>query len=122
MRQATLRNISRPSAPAIRVQYCTSFWSKFKGLMFKKRLEKDTGILLVEKKDSILNTSIHMFFMAFDIAIVWIDSSFRVVDKKVARRWHPAYSPCQPAKFVLETTTDQINNFEVNEHINIEIR
>ncbi len=121
MHLITLRNLTRPSVHAIHALYCDSFWAKFKGLMFKKMIPINTGILLVERHDSIIDTSIHMFFMQFDIAVVWIDGNNHVVDKSIAKKWHPAYSPAKPARFVLETTTDQISNFEINDHVSIEM-
>jgi uncharacterized protein len=117
----TIRNLTRPSVHAIHALYCDTFWSKFKGLMFKKQIPIYSGILLVEKHDSIIDTSIHMLFMQFDIAVVWINGDHQVVDRRIAKKWRPAYSPAKPARFVLETTTDQLDNFEINDHVIIEM-
>jgi uncharacterized membrane protein (UPF0127 family) len=70
--------------------------------MFRSRLPPDEGLLLVEKRDSRLDTSIHMLFVPFDLAVFWINSDMIVVDKVIAKSWKPAYFPKADAKFTLE--------------------
>jgi uncharacterized membrane protein (UPF0127 family) len=70
--------------------------------MFRRDLGLDEGILLVQGRDSRLDSSIHMFFVPFDLAVFWIDSSLNVVDRVLARSWRPAYFPRQPARYILE--------------------
>ena len=57
------------SAPTLTLGVCDQFTTKFLGLMFRNNLEPFGGLFFVEKKPSIINTSIHMFFMNFDILI-----------------------------------------------------
>ncbi|MRR30011.1 hypothetical protein EG834_06775, partial [bacterium] len=113
----TLPNISRRLTHPLRVQYCASFWSKFCGLMLRQNLTINSGALLVEDKDSRINASIHMLFMRFDIAAIWINSDFRVVDVQVARRWRLAYLPAQPARFILEAHVTQADNFQIGDQV-----
>jgi uncharacterized membrane protein (UPF0127 family) len=86
--------------------------------MFKKNLEKYEGILLVDKNDSRINSAIHMFFMRFDIAVVWINAQFKVVDVKHALPWRPSYIPAQPAKYILETRPEYIDHFHIDDQLN----
>jgi uncharacterized membrane protein (UPF0127 family) len=90
MRFVTITNQSRADCPQLRVKYCASFWDNFKGLMFTPAIAPDGGVLLVESFDGRSNTAIHMFFMRFDIAAIWINSNLEVVDCKLAKRWAPA--------------------------------
>jgi uncharacterized membrane protein (UPF0127 family) len=99
----------------ITVKACENFGSKFLGLMFKSDLYPNEGILLVEKNESTIGTAIHMFFMRFDISVFWMDRSFRVVDKVLARAWRPFYSSKHPAQYVLETHPSQFDTFEIGE-------
>jgi uncharacterized membrane protein (UPF0127 family) len=101
----------------IRATYCSSFFCKFKGLMLRKSLQPQEGILLVEEKDSILSTSIHMFFMRFDIAAIWIDSQNTIVDIKLAKKWRPYYASQSPAKYVLECHVSQLSNFKIGDSL-----
>jgi uncharacterized membrane protein (UPF0127 family) len=116
---ATIQNLSQPLSVPIRVRKCADFWSKFLGLMFRKAIDTEGGALLVEDRDSILNSTIHMLFMRFDIAAIWINSDRKVVDVQLARRWRLAYSPCNPACFVLEAHPSQQNHFNIGDQVAI---
>ncbi len=96
----------------IQANYCTGFWDRFRGLMFRKQIAEDEGMLLVDPFDNRVNTAIHMFFMNFDIAAIWINSKNCVVDVRRAVRWNPFYAPSHPARFVLEAHTSQLKNFK----------
>ena len=85
--------------------------------MFRSRLVRDEGLLLVEKSDSRLETSIHMLFVNFDLAVFWIDSSLMVADKIIAKSWRPAYFPRAAAKYTLELHTDRWNDYEVGDTV-----
>ena len=85
--------------------------------MFRKRLALDDGLLLVEKRDSRLDTSIHMFFVPFDLAVFWINSEMIVVDKIIAKSWHPAYFPKADAKYTLEIHPDRFGDYEIGDKV-----
>lgn len=104
------------SAPA-KVGYCDSFLCRLRGLMFRSQLGVDEGLLLVEGRDSRLDSSIHMFFVPFDLAVFWIDSSLTVVDKVMARSWKPAYLSRQPARYILEIHPTRWENYEIGDHV-----
>ena len=106
--------------PVVRVKYCDTFFSNFLGLMFKKDLEPDGGVLLVENRESRLNTAIHMLFMNFDLAVLWLDADLVVVDKVLARKWVPLYVPRQPAQYVAELHPSRYSEFEVGEQLALE--
>ncbi len=119
MTNLIIHNLSRPTDP-IHAKLAKSFFSKLAGLMFRKELPIDSGLLLTETKDSILNTSIHMLFMNFDICAVWIDSSHHVADVKLAKKWHLAYFSKKPAQFVLELHSSRITSFVVGDQLQYE--
>ena len=103
-------------APA-RVGFCDSFVCRLRGLMFRDRLGLDEGLLLVEGRDSRLDSSIHMFFVPFDLAVFWIDSSLTVVDKVIAKSWKPAYLPKKPARYILEIHPERWGNYEIGDKV-----
>ncbi len=82
---------------------CSSFKEKFFGLMGQKEIFETGGIILEDKSESILNASIHMLFMNFDIAVFWLNRHYQVVDKVLAKRWALYYAPATPAQFTVET-------------------
>ena len=85
--------------------------------MFRSRLSPDEGLLLVEKRDSRLDTSIHMLFVPFDLAVVWINSHMTVVDKVIAKPWRPAYLPKADAKYTLEIHPDRWQDYEIGDKV-----
>ena len=85
-----------------------------KGLMFTIPLEKEQGIILVAKKESILQTSIHMFFVFYPIDVLWLNAKKQVVDKKERLLpFTPLARPKSPAKYVVELASGTANNIVV---------
>jgi uncharacterized protein len=113
----TLQNLSNKNQ--IKTEVAASFFSKFCGLMFRKGLSPDNGLILSESSESIINSSIHMLFMRFDITVLWLNRELKVVDKCVARRWHLAYFSKIPAKHVLELHVSQLDHFSVGDVLKI---
>jgi len=113
----TVQNLSQKLDKPARVGYCDTFLCKLRGLMFRSRLSLDDGLLLVEKRDSRLDTSIHMLFVSFDLAVIWINSDMTVVDKIIAKSWKPAYFPKADAKFTLEIHPDRWADYEIGDKV-----
>jgi uncharacterized membrane protein (UPF0127 family) len=70
--------------------------------MFRASLPADEVYLFIEGKESVVQTAIHMFFVFFDIGVIWLDRERRVVDKVVARPFRPYYAPRSPAQYYVE--------------------
>jgi uncharacterized membrane protein (UPF0127 family) len=102
------------------VRWCNTFFSKWRGFTWRRTLAQDDGLVLVEKKDSRLNTAIHMLFVFFDLAVVWINGEGRVVDKVLARPWRLSYTPREAARYVLEAHPDLLQQIEIGDHIRFE--
>jgi uncharacterized membrane protein (UPF0127 family) len=117
MRKVQIINTTTALEEPLEAVYCDSFFCRLKGLMFRSRLPKGQGVLLVEEKEDRLNTSIHMFFVFMDLAIIWIDSAGQVVDTILARSWHPLYVPSSPARYVLEVHPLRLADFRVGDHL-----
>ena len=116
-RPIIINNLNKAIEQPARVGYCDSFLCRLRGLMFRSRLELNEGLLLVEKHDSRLNTSIHMFFVPFDLAVFWINSEMIVVDKVIAKSWKPAYFPKADARYTLEIHPDRWGNYEIGDKV-----
>lgn len=101
----------------IRCKIADTFLSRFRGLMFKKELSPDTGLILSESTESILNSSIHMLFMRFDITVVWLNKEHIVVSKVCAKKWHLAYFSSKPACHIIELHPSQLENFHLGDFI-----
>ncbi len=120
MPQVVIRNLTQPSPQPIAVGYCASFWSRLKGLMFRKSLDRDSGILMVQEKENRIDAAIHMFFVPFDLTVVWIDSHNTVVDVCLAKSWRPFYMPARPAQYILEVHPERYGEFKVGDQLNFE--
>lgn len=120
MQHTRIENLTRPLSTPVIAGLCDSFWTKFKGLMFAQGICPNEGLLFQEGGESRIDSAIHMLFMNFDIAVVWIDHEYRVVDVRLAKRWRPAYIPAKPAQYILETHPDQLKNFQTGDVLSFE--
>jgi uncharacterized membrane protein (UPF0127 family) len=108
----TVHNKSRTIKGLLRIKYCDTFLTQLRGLTFRSKLAREEGLLLVGKRDSRLDSSIHMLFVPFDLSVIWINSAMQVVDKVLAKSWRPAYFSKQPAQYVLEIHPERWGDFE----------
>ncbi len=104
--------------PAAR--WCVSFLCRLRGLMFRSSLKPGEAIILVEWFESRAGTTMHMFFVPFAIAMVWIDNAGRVVDKVEALPWRPSYVPRAPARYILETAPDFLGHISLGDEVDFE--
>jgi uncharacterized membrane protein (UPF0127 family) len=114
-----IKNLSNPNL-LIKTQIADSFFSKLLGLMFRQKLEDNSGLLLSDRFESRINSSIHMLFMNFDLCVVWLDKNLLVVDVRKAKKWRPAYFPKAAAQHVLETGITHISEFSIGDQLSFE--
>ena len=116
-KQIIVENRSRQIQTAPHIQYCDTFLTQLRGFTFQPRLSRDEGLILVGRRDSRLDSSIHMLFVAFDLAVFWINSDMQIVDKVLAKSWRPAYFSKKPAKYVLEIHPERWEDYEIGETV-----
>ena len=109
-------NSRKINIPAL-IRYCDTFLSQLRGFTFHPRLPRDEGLLLVGARDSRLDSSIHMLFVSFDLAVFWINSNLQVVDKVLAKSWRLAYFSQHPARYVLEIHPDRWEDYEIGDTV-----
>ena len=115
-----IRNLDNASQTPLQIKYCDSFLCRLRGLTFRHKLAPTEGLLLVQGRDSRLDTAIHMLFVSFDLTVVWIDSSLTVVDKVLAKSWAPAYAPKKAAQYILEIHPERWDDFEIGNKVQFE--
>ena len=113
----TVQNRTRPVEHPPRIKFCDTFLTQLRGFTFRSQLAPQEGLLLVGKRDSRLDSSIHMLFVAFDLAVFWINSEMKVVDKVIAKSWRPAYFSKADAQYVLEIHPDRWGNYELGDTV-----
>jgi len=119
MRMVRIQKSDTPSS-IVTLKYCDTFFSRLNGLMFTKELEPDHGVMLVDKGESKANASIHMFFMNYDITVLWLDKNMVVVDKVLAKKWRPYYAPEKPAQYILELHESKFPEYAVGDQLVLE--
>ncbi len=105
-----------------RAKWCQSFWCHFKGLMLRRSLPDDEGLLFVFRRQNVAETTIHMLFMLFPIAAVWLDQDGCVVDAKLAKPWRLVIAPAKAAKYLIEARPVVLERVKVGERLKFEER
>jgi len=113
----TIENNRRTIEGTLRIKYCDTFLTQLRGFTLRAGIAPEEGLLLVGTHDSRLESSIHMFFVAFDLSVIWINSAMQVVDKVLAKSWRPAYFSKQPARYVLEIHPERWEDFEIGDTV-----
>ena len=101
----------------IKIKIADKFFSRLLGLMFKKNLESNHGLLIFPCN------SIHMLFMRFSIDAVYVDKNF--VIKKIVKNLKPyiGFSICLNAYAVLEIVAGEADrlNYKVGQKLIFEV-
>jgi uncharacterized membrane protein (UPF0127 family) len=93
------------------LKFGNSYFSKLKGLMFKKKLDYVFVLTLTKSKYRFLS-SIHTLFMRFTIDIVFLDKSKAVFEIAQLSPWK-LYIPKKPARYVLEMKEGSIETNQI---------
>ena len=88
--------------------------------MFRFSLGQDEVYLFVEGKESVAQTTIHMFFVFFSIAVIWLDREKRVVDKALAHPFRPFYAPGGPAQYFVEGHPSLLDRVSAGDRLDFE--
>jgi len=118
--EVNVTNQTRSLENPLRVKNCESFFCRLKGLMFTNSIGMDSGLLMIHRSESRANAAIHMFFVGMDLGVLWLNSSRKVVDKKLAKSWQPFYTPASPAKYILEIHPARLEEFKLGDTLNFE--
>lgn len=117
MRIVSLQIQDHSLVNTIKLGYCTTFWDRLRGWMFRNPIQPEQGLILVQSRSSRMDSAIHMFFVNFDLCVLWLDDNWKIVDKILARRWRPFYAPNLPARYVIEIHPKYLPSFEIGQTI-----
>jgi uncharacterized membrane protein (UPF0127 family) len=98
-------------------KWCESRFCRLVGLQFRRGLKPGEALILVMPRTSISLSSIHMFFVFFSIAAVWVNDQGRVTSTQLAKPWHPYYASPMPARYVIEATPDFLNQISEGDEV-----
>jgi uncharacterized membrane protein (UPF0127 family) len=88
--------------------------------MFRRGLAEDEAYLFVEVRESVAQTAIHMLFVFFPIAVLWLDRDKMVVDKALARPFRPYYAPRSPAQYFIEGHPAMLERASIGDQLEFE--
>ena len=97
-----LVNLTTGQVLATRAELCDTFWRKLRGLMFRRSLDPNNALVFTYAGESIAETSIHMLFVPFPIAVIWLNARKEVVDQALAKPFRPYYASRVPAQYFVE--------------------
>ncbi len=100
-----------------RVRFADSTLSKARGLMFEKRERFDYALVFSFGRETRLGASIHMLFVFFPIAAVYLDSKKRVVDIAVLKPFALNYVPKKPAAYLIELPVEKATNIKIGDFL-----
>ena len=97
--------------------WCSSRLCRLIGLQFSKPLEPDKGLLLVNQSEGVASSSIHMFFVFFPIAAIWINNDGLITSAQLAKPWRPFYASPKPARYILEASPETLSRVSVGDEV-----
>ena len=98
LKSITLRKSNEEIA---NIRIANTFFSRLMGLCFKKNAKVPMLFEIPEKINKKERSSIHSFFMRFEIVLVFVDKSNRVYEIANLKPWN-WHIPKKPAKYIVE--------------------
>jgi len=117
MKNVLIQNQTTPLPSDLTAGFCDTFLCRLRGLMFRKSIPEDWGLLLVQPAESIVNSAIHMFAVPFNLGVIWINQAGIVVDLAEVKQWVGIKSPQKPACYILEIQPSRLEEFNIGDKI-----
>ena len=118
LKSITLKNSNEKIAE---IKIANTFFSRLMGLMFKKNAKVPLLFEIPEKINKKERSSIHSFFMRFEIVLVFIDKGNVVYEIAKMKPWN-YYIPKKPAKYIVEFDKREFNDcLKIGDEIEIDI-
>ncbi len=104
-----------------KIRIANTFFSRLMGLMFKKNARVPLLFEIPERINKKERSSIHSFFMRFEIVLVFIDKGNVVYEIAKMKPWN-YYIPKKPAKYIVEFDKREFNDcLKIGDEIEIDI-
>lgn len=102
------------------VEVADSFWSRFRGLMFRRSFENGEALLFPFSNPR--KFGVHTFFVFFPIDLVYLDREMEVLEiKKELSSWS-TYKPDVEAYFLVELPGGKVRKVKVEVGDEFEVR
>lgn len=108
-----LVNLTTGKLLASEVELADTFWRRFRGLMFRRKFQRGKALLFKFPKPGRRKCGVHMWFVRFSIDLVYLDSSFKVVELRAQlKRWR-FYRPRATVSYLIELPAGTISRVRV---------
>ena len=104
-----------------KVKIANSFSSRLLGLMFKRNAEYPLLFEIPNKIKGKHRSSIHGFFMRFDLKLVFIDEGNVIYEIADLKPWH-YHTPKKSAKYIIEFDKKEFENYDLKIGDEIELK
>lgn len=112
-----LENVTRKKELVKRVRFADSFLAKARGLMFERKERFNYALVFPFGGEVRLGASIHMLFVFFPIAAVYLDSKKVVVDIAFLKPFAVNYTPKKPAAFLVEMPVENAGEIRIGDRL-----
>lgn len=99
------------SVLADKVKTADSFWSRLRGLMFRRGFEEGEALLFRFPEPK--KFRIHTFFVFFSIDLIYLDGDFEVLELEEDLSSWGAYNPDVRASYLVELPAGEIERLGV---------
>ncbi len=113
-------NRTHPLERGLWVRLCDTWWCRLRGLMFRRGLRPDEGLLFTWPRAGRWQAAVHMWGMFFPLALVWLNGDLQVVDVRSARPWRTVAVPREPARYLLELPLPWRQAFAIGHRLALE--
>ncbi len=93
------------------VELADTFWRRFRGLMFRRKFQRGKVLLFKFSKPG--RHAVHMWFVWFPIDLIYLDSSFRVVELRAGLKSWRFYRPKAIIDYLIEAPVGTISRADV---------
>ena len=104
-----------------KVKIANSFSSRLLGLMFKRNAEYPLLFEIPNKIKGKHRSSIHGFFMRFDLKLVFIDDENVIYEIADLKPWH-YHTPKKSAQYIIELDKKEFENYDLKIGDEIELK
>ncbi|HNV01283.1 MAG TPA: DUF192 domain-containing protein [archaeon] len=100
-----------------KVKLATTPLERMKGLMFEDEKKFNYALVFTSPNEGKLESSLHMMFVFFPIAAIFLDANKIVVDKTTLTPFTVNYTPKKAAKYVIELPVKEAKVIKIKDKV-----
>ncbi len=113
---ARIYNKTRNEALADSAELADTFFSRARGLMFRRRIEKPLIFVFDEGREKSRNAcAIHSFFVFFSYAAIYLDEKKRVLETHVGKPFISFIVPQRECAYLIEGDPSLVDKVQVGD-------